>query len=165
VPGKADAAPPRKPRAPAAFHRADADTVQAALDRLLVLGIGHYDSQAAFLRAFRPALRAENPAMRISGPRLRSLLVDTPGVRLLVRFSERTDEAPPASCPVCGGPLGPIRNRTLTGEVVALGLRCPKCGYWMHRRRRVPVRYTIQRVPRRSGVRKDRASEVRGGPG
>ncbi|HEV8050351.1 MAG TPA: hypothetical protein VGP88_07135 [Thermoplasmata archaeon] len=164
MPAKAAAAAPRNPRAPPAFHRADADTVQAALDRLLVLGIGHYPSQAAFLRAFRPALRAEDPSMRISGPRLRSLLVETQGVRLLVRFRERSDEPPPSSCPVCAGPLLPIRNRTLTGEVVALGLRCLRCGYWMHRRRRVPVRYTIQRVPRRGSARKG-SGEARAGAG
>jgi hypothetical protein len=151
VPAKATAAGPSEPRQTPAFRRADADTVRAALDRLLVLGIGHYSSQAAFLRAFGPALRAEDPSMRIGGPRLRSLLVETPGVRLLVRYTERADPNPPESCPVCDGPLKPIRNRTLTGDVVALGLRCPRCGYWMHRRRRVPVRYTIQRVPRRRG--------------
>jgi len=151
VPAKAAAAEPPKPRPPPAFRRADADTVRAALDRLLVLGIGHYSSQSAFLRAFRPALHAEDPTMRIAGPRLRSLLVETPGVRLLVRYTELADPRPPGACPVCAGPLRPIRNRTLTGEVVALGLRCPRCGYWMHRRRRVPVRYSIQRVPRRRG--------------
>ena len=160
MPGKAAEATPRKPRAAPAFRRADADTVQAALDRLLVLGIGHYPSQAAFLRAFRPALRAEDPSMRIAGPRLRSLLVGTPGVRLLVRYSERSESDAPPNCPVCAGPLEPIRNRTLTGDVVALGLRCPRCGYWMHRRRRVPVRYTIQRVPRR-GAARPKAAEAR----
>jgi len=154
VPEKADAAEPRRTRTPPTFRRADADTVQAALDRLLVLGIGNYPSQAAFLRAFRPALRAEDPTMRIAGPRLRSLLVDSPGVRLAVRFSERSDGPAPTSCPVCSGPLRPLRNRTLTGEVVALGSKCPRCGYWMHRRRRTPVRYTIRRVPRRGRARR-----------
>ena len=153
MPGKAGAAPRRRraPR-PRRFRRADADTVTSALDRLLTLGVGRYPSQAAFLRAFRPALRAEDPSARIAGPRLRSLLVGTPGVRLIVRYAERGRGPAPAHCPVCAGPLTEIRNRTLSGGVVALGRRCPRCGYWMHRLRRVPVRYTVQRSPARARV-------------
>jgi hypothetical protein len=151
VPAKADGAARRRPkRPPPAYRRADADTVRAAVDRLLTLGVGRYSSQAAFLRAFRPALRAEDPNMRIAGPRLRSLLIGTPGVRLLVRYTEKPEAPATSSCPVCGSELLPIRNRTLTGEVVALGQKCPRCGYWTHRHRRVPVRYTIQRTPVRA---------------
>jgi ribosomal protein L34E len=151
VPAKAAAAPRRRrPRPPGSFHRADADTVQAALDRLLTIGVGRYPSQAAFLRAFRPALRAEDPRARIAGPRLRSLLVQTPGVRLVVRYSERARGARPHVCPVCGGPLADIQNRTLSGGTVAIGQKCARCGYWMHRLRRVPVRYQVQRTARPS---------------
>jgi hypothetical protein len=151
VPAKDAGAARRRPKRVApSFRRADADTVRAAVDRLLTLGVGRYPSQAAFLRAFRPALRAEDPSMRIAGPRLRSLLIATPGVRLLVRYTERPDAPSSPVCPVCGGALLPIRNRTLTGDVVALGQKCPVCGYWTHRHRRVPVRYTIQRTPVRS---------------
>lgn len=90
MPAKVAEAAARKPkRRPPSYRRADADTVRSAVDRLLTLGVGRYSSQAAFLRAFRPALRAEDPKMRIAGPRLRSLLIGTPGVRLLVRYTER----------------------------------------------------------------------------
>jgi hypothetical protein len=155
VPGKADGAAPRKRRRAAAkYRRADADTVRSAIDRLLTLGVGRYSSQAAFLRAFRPALRAEDPTMRIAAPRLRSLLVGTPGVRLLVRYTEQSDAPASSECPVCGAELVPIRNRTLTGSVVALGQRCPRCGYWTHRHRRIPVRYAVQRTGRSSRPRR-----------
>jgi hypothetical protein len=153
VPARVAAAPLRRKARPGrTFRRADADTVQAALDRLLTMGVGRYASQAAFLRAFRPALRAEDPSARIAGPRLRSLLVGSPGVRLVVRYAERARGGRPAACPVCGGPLDDIRNRTLAGGTVAIGLRCPRCGYWMHRLRRVPVRYQVQRTGRRTGT-------------
>jgi hypothetical protein len=149
VPAKDAAAAPRKSRrTPRSYRRADADTVRAALDRLLTMGVGRYPSQAAFLRAFRPALHAEDPSARIAGPRLRSLLVTTPGVRLVVRYSERPRGGRPTECPVCGGPLKEIQNRTLTGGRVAIGVRCARCGYWMHRLRRVPVRYQVQRTGR-----------------
>lgn len=155
MPAKGDAAADRKAkRAAPKYRRADADTVRSAVDRLLTLGVGRYSSQAAFLRAFRPALRAEDPKMRIAGPRLRSLLIGTPGVRLLVRYTERPEAPSRPDCPVCGQRLEPIRNRTLTGGVVDLGRKCPRCGYWTHRHRRVPVRYTVQRTPvrpRRAG--------------
>ena len=151
MPAKVAEAAVRKPkRAPPSYRRADADTVRSAVDRLLTLGVGRYSSQAAFLRAFRPALRAEDPTMRIAGPRLRSLLIGTPGVRLLVRYTERPEAPSRPDCPVCGEQLVPIRNRTLTGGVVDLGRRCPRCRYWTHRHRRVPVRYAVQRTPVRS---------------
>ena len=148
MPAKAAAAPPRSRKRSTRFHRADADTVRAAVDRLLAFGVGRYPSQAAFLRAFRPALKSEDPRARIAGPRLRSLLVELPGVRLGVRYAEVTRGAVPSECPVCSGPLREIRNQTLEGGAVALGRRCPRCGYWMHRLRRVPVRYTVQRLSR-----------------
>lgn len=79
----------------------------------------------------------------ISGRRLRRLLIDLPGVRMTVRYKEREPSGTLTSCPVCGSPLKPIHNQTLTGDSVILGQRCTRCDYWTHRARRVPVRYLI----------------------
>jgi uncharacterized protein with PIN domain len=63
-----------------------------------------------------------------------------------VRYTERHDLRPLTRCPVCSSELVPIRNRTLTGETVALGQRCQRCDYWTHAARRVPVRYTFSQA-------------------
>jgi hypothetical protein len=102
-----------------------------------------FASQQAFLEAVVAAVRRDEPTAALGGSRLRRLVVGLPGVRLSVRYSERPGEAPPTACPVCGGELGPIRNRTLTGGTVVLGQKCVRCDYWCHGHRRVPVRYSF----------------------
>jgi C4-type Zn-finger protein len=78
---------------------------------------------------------------------MRQVLLDEPGVRIEVRYTEKTTRrALNNRCPVCRSALRAIRNRTLEGDRVVLGYRCGRCGYWTHLRRRVPVRYRFVRV-------------------
>ncbi|MCI4363530.1 MAG: hypothetical protein L3K13_04410 [Thermoplasmata archaeon] len=100
-----------------------------------------------------PLLRDEDAAFALGGGRMRRLLLDSPAVRLEVRYAKRPGGAPLERCPVCGSPLVPIRNRTLFDGVVTLGFRCTRCAYWTHLERRVPVRYRFLRGRAgRSGV-------------
>ncbi len=136
-------APRRRPRAK--YRRADPDLVRRLARRVVRAGRASYTSQASFRAALLDLLRRDDPATRISGARLRRLLVDVPGVRIGVRYTERHGEPPPTVCPVCFSPLRPIHNRTLTGDSVVLGQRCTRCAYWTHEERRVPVRYTFSK--------------------
>jgi DNA-directed RNA polymerase subunit RPC12/RpoP len=111
-----------------------------------------FSSQAEFRRALLGELRRDDPLLAIGARRLRRLLLDAHAVRLEVSYTERADRRPLASCPVCGEPVRPIRNRTLLGDSVTLGYRCPRCSYWTHLKRRVPTRYFVARATvRRSG--------------
>lgn len=103
-------------------------------------------SQAGLRRAILPSLAAKDPLFVLGGWRLRKLLLDSPGVRVEVRYAERPTRRPLQRCPVCRSGLRPIRNRTLEGDRVTLGYRCTHCAYWTHLRRRVPVRYRFVRV-------------------
>ena len=135
--------PPAKPGVGPKFRRpADAD-VQRAARRLVRGSKAAFSSQAQFRAALLRSLRRDEPLAVISGRRLRRLLIELPGVRMSVRYKEREPGAALTSCPVCGSPLKPIRNQTLSGESVVLGQRCTRCDYWTHRTRRVPVRYLI----------------------
>lgn len=125
------------------FRRPAAELVQRAARRVVRGGKATFPSQAAFRAAVISQLQRDEPLATIGGRRLRRLLVETPGVRMHVRYTERHDLRPLAQCPVCGSELVPIRNRTLTGETVTLGQRCARCEYWTHTVRRVPVRYTF----------------------
>ncbi len=145
MPGKGDgAARPRRPRRGRRFHHVPPDEVRSAALELVRRSRGAFSSQGELLRAVRRRLRAEDPLAAVGGARLRRLLITTPGVRVEVEFAERNVPGPLVACPVCGGAVVPIRNQTKDAAAVTLGVRCPTVGYWTHRKRRVPVRYTFR---------------------
>ncbi len=144
MPEKGDeGAPRRKPAGAPRFRRPETDLVARAARRAIRGGRASFPSLTAFRAAVVEGLRREEPLATVGVRRLRQTLVGMPGVRLSVRYTERGDGALPARCPICGTSLEPIRNRTLTGETIDLGRQCPKCAYWTHSARRVPVRYVI----------------------
>ncbi|MCI4354679.1 MAG: hypothetical protein L3K06_04870 [Thermoplasmata archaeon] len=145
MPGKGGAAArPKERRRGRRFHHVAPEDLRRAALELVRRSRGAYASQSELLRAVRRRVRAEDPIAAIGGRRLRHLLLSTPGIRVDVEYAERVTRGTLSACPVCGGALAPIRNRTLDAAAVTLGFRCPTCGYWTHRKRRVPVRYTFR---------------------
>jgi DNA-directed RNA polymerase subunit RPC12/RpoP len=141
VPGKGGGARPRTRRAPPAYRRPKPEDVRWAARRALVRAGRSFPSQAAMRRALLPLLQSRDARFALGGRRMRALLVEAPGLRLRIRYGERSSRRPMSACPVCDHPLRPIRNQTLLGDEVTLGYRCERCGYWTHLKRRVPVRY------------------------
>ncbi len=146
MPAKEGAAPSPAERASARYHRPEPDEIRRAARRILRGGKASYPSQSSFRAAVLDFLRRDDPLAVVSGTRLRKLALETPGVRLIVSYTEKPDDRPLVQCPVCGSPLRPIRNRTLTGDSIVLGQQCTRCRYWTHRPRRVPTRYTFARA-------------------
>ncbi|MFZ0892167.1 MAG: hypothetical protein WB778_06195 [Thermoplasmata archaeon] len=147
MPEKGDAAESRRESPTSAkFRRASAEDVRAAVLRAVRSPPRRYGSLVEFRDALLPILRRMDPKTTLGGRRLRALVVAMPGVRMEVRYTEREHATPLERCPVCGAPVRPLRNQTLTGEQVELGYRCTRCAYWTHRKRRVPVRYSFQRA-------------------
>ncbi|MCI4344496.1 MAG: hypothetical protein L3J87_02590 [Thermoplasmata archaeon] len=109
-----------------------------------------YASQKSFAAEIVRRLRRADPELAVGGTRVRRLLLETPGVIVRVRYGERPGPPPTERCPVCGGDLRPIPNRTLDGTTVTVGYRCTRCAYWTRLRRRVPVRYIFERGRRGS---------------
>jgi hypothetical protein len=143
VPERAAAVTPDEPWTGPKFRRPADEEVRRAARRLVRGSKAAFGSQAEFRAALLRSLRREEPLATVSGRRLRRLLVQLPGVRLTVHYTERPSGPPLTACPVCGAELRPIRNQTLAGDSVVLGQRCTRCDYWTHRTRRVPVRYLI----------------------
>jgi hypothetical protein len=139
--GVTDAPQAKRERAAVKFRRPAAEVVQRAARRVVRGGKASFTSQAEFQRVLLRLLRRDEPLAVLGGARLRRLLLDVPGVRMTVRFTERATSRPLVACPICSSPLVPIHNRTLTGGTVVLGQRCTRCDYWTHGTRRVPVRY------------------------
>jgi len=147
VPERDDTDAPRpKARAEPRYRIPAAELVQRTARRVVRGGRASFPSQAAFREALLALIRRDEPLATIGGSRLRRLLIGVPGVRMHVRYTEHHDLRPLDRCPVCSSELRPIRNRTLTGETVALGQRCQRCDYWTHSARRVPVRYTFSQA-------------------
>lgn len=144
MPGKGGGRGRRRPARRPAFRRPPPEAVRRAAEAALARHRGPVPSQGALLRSVAPLLRREDPLFALGGRRLRALLLESPTVRVGVEFAERPTRRPLTACPVCGGPLAPIRNRTLLDDRVTLGYRCPRCGYWTHLKRRVPVRYSFR---------------------
>lgn len=170
MPAKGDGAGPSEPETPEPgpkYRRPSAELVQESARRALRRGIRRFPSQNAFRRAMLARLKAEDPLFALGPRRLRALLVDAPGVRLEVRYAERTTRSPLTRCPVCSSDLRPLKNRTLWDDEVVLGYRCTRCAYWTHLNRRVPVRYSFRRIQGREarrdpiGLGAGRRSEVR----
>jgi hypothetical protein len=136
----------RRPKPAPKFRLPPADLVRSVARRQLGRMGQSARSQAGLRRAVLPSLATKDPLFRLGGWRLRKLLLDSPGIRVDVRYAERPTRRPLQRCPVCRSPLRPIRNRTLEGDRVTLGYRCTHCAYWTHLRRRVPVRYRYVRV-------------------
>ena len=145
MPGKAGAAArPRERRRGRQYHHVGPEELRRAALELVRRSRGAFASQSELVRAVRRRVRSDDPIAAVGARRLRYLLLATPGVRVDVEYAERPSRGSLAACPVCGGPLEPIRNRTLDAAAVTLGYRCPACLYWTHRKRRVPVRYTFR---------------------
>ena len=145
------------PAAEPRYHRPGPEAVERAARAALARPASRGASQRELLARVLPILRRRDPIAALGGRRLRGILLDVPGVRLDVSYREEATRRPLTRCPVCSGPILPIRNRTLDEDRVTLGYRCPKCGYWTHLRRRVPVRYSIRLgAPRIGGPVKER---------
>lgn len=137
---------PAKPGKEPKYRRPSDELVRRLARRVVRGGKASFESQAEFHDALVELLRRDEPLAVIGGARLRRLVLDVPGIRLGVRYTERPNGPAPAICPVCGSPLRPIHNKTLSGDSIVLGQHCTRCEYWTHQERRVPVRYTFTRA-------------------
>lgn len=126
------------------YHRPTPEAIERAARTALARPSSKAASQRELLARVLPILRRRDPIAALGGRRLRGILLDLPEVRLDVVYREESSRRPLGRCPVCSGAVRPIRNRTLDEDRVILGYRCPRCGYWTHLRRRIPVRYTIR---------------------
>lgn len=130
-----------RPRSPRRFRRPDDPSVAEAIAALPAVGPVRFDSLEELLGRLRRRLAREDPLFALGPSRLRTLATKSGLVRWRIDYRSEAGRPPFVVCPVCRGPLAPVRNRTLEGDSVTLGQSCRACGYWSQRERRVPVRY------------------------
>ena len=77
----------------------------------------------------------------ITGNRLRNIAINSDFVKLEIHTREGDPDKLMVKCPVCRGTLKRVKNLTIWGGEVTIELRCPLCGYWTGKKKRIPTRY------------------------
>lgn len=101
------------------------------------------DSQEKLRKLILSKLQKDNQLYRLSGKRLRKVLIKAGIAKVQIVAREAEGKRPYFLCPVCDSRLTKIVNQTLNGTEVIIGYKCLTCGYWTHRKKRVPVRYVF----------------------
>ncbi|MEM4308416.1 MAG: hypothetical protein QXU48_05080 [Thermoplasmata archaeon] len=116
------------------------DTILDATMNLYISG-RVVDSQEKLRKLILGKLQKDDPLYKLSGKRLRKILIKAGIAKVQIVARESEGKRPYFLCPVCDSRLAKIVNQTLNGTEVVIGYKCPTCGYWTHRKKRVPVRY------------------------
>jgi predicted RNA-binding Zn-ribbon protein involved in translation (DUF1610 family) len=98
-------------------------------------------SQDELAKIIRQNLKKVEPGYAVSEKRVRSIILEIPGIRIQV---ETKKGALPKKCPSCGHTLKKIHTKNLKGRNVLIGLRCLKCGYEGKEGSWTPKRYVFK---------------------
>lgn len=79
----------------------------------------------------------------VSGSRLRNLAINSDFVKLEIHSREGDPKKLMTKCPVCRSSLKRVKNLTIWGGEVTIEFRCPNCGYWTGKKKRIPTRYVF----------------------
>ncbi len=117
----------------------DGPILEAALEALKVRRTVR--SETALLKSVRATLRKADPKLTVGRRRLRLVCLRSGKIEVMA-FTRFSDERRAITrCPVCRGPIEPIKNKTVYDGSVTLGYRCQVCGYWTGIKRRIPTLY------------------------
>jgi len=79
----------------------------------------------------------------ISQARLRRIAINSDFVKLEIHSREGDPKKLLTKCPVCLHSLKNVKNQTIWGGKVTLEFKCPNCGYWTGKKKRIPTRYVF----------------------
>jgi hypothetical protein len=91
-------------------------------------------------------LQQKNKQYSVTQKRLRLLALNQPFVKVEIHSREGNPKKTLHRCPVCHHQLKRVRNLTIWGGMVTIELRCPHCGYWTGKKKRIPTRYVFHYV-------------------
>ena len=88
-------------------------------------------------------LNTKKEKFGISSSRLRAIAIGSDFVKLEIHSREGDPKKLMNKCPVCGSNLKRVKNLTIWGGEVTIEFRCPKCGYWTGKKKRIPTLYVF----------------------
>jgi len=77
----------------------------------------------------------------LSEKRLRNIAARSDFVKIEIHSREGDPQKVLFRCPVCDGKLKRVKNRTIWGGEVTIEFKCPVCGYWTSKKKRIPTLY------------------------
>ena len=88
-------------------------------------------------------LKTKNDEFHVSGSRIRNLVLKSGLVRIEIHSREGDPDKILNRCPVCNNLLKRVKNQTIFGGEVTIEFRCPNCGYWTGKKKRIPTLYVF----------------------
>ena len=105
------------------------------------------DSQTLLRQLVKQEINTTSKEYGVNAQRLRKIAIDCPFVSIDIQSRKGDPKKYLSHCPVCETPLKKVKNLTIWGGEVTIQLRCPTCGYWTGKQKRVPIRYIFHYVP------------------
>ncbi len=105
----------------------------------------HIRSQSELCRLVSTELACMDENYRVSGNRLRHIGIKRGVFTVEIRYARTEKGNEGYVCPVCGGILESVRNRTLEWGTVELMRKCDVCGYSIRGTDERPAQYTMTR--------------------
>jgi len=87
--------------------------------------------------------KSKIPKKGISHARLRNIALHSSFIKVEIHSREGDPKKPMRKCPVCTCELKKVKNLTIWGGKVTIEYKCPNCGYWTGKKKRIPTRYVF----------------------
>ena len=100
-------------------------------------------SQHKLQELVKKELRTKKKVFGVSAQRLRDIAIRSGFVSMEIHSREGDPHKILHKCPVCKNALKRVKNLTIWGGEVTIEFRCPVCGYWTGKKKRIPTRYVF----------------------
>jgi uncharacterized protein with PIN domain len=100
-------------------------------------------SQHKLKKLVEKELQTKKKQLHVSEPRLRTLVLNSGFVQVEIHTRDGDPDKLLNRCPVCGGSLKRVKNKTIYGGEVTLEFRCALCGYWTGKKKKIPILYVF----------------------
>ena len=90
-------------------------------------------------------LKTNNEQFHVSEHRLRTIILKNGLVNIEIHSREGDPHKILSRCPVCSESLKRVKNLTIWSGEVTIEFRCPNCGYWTGKKKRIPTLYVFHR--------------------
>ena len=124
------------------YHIPSDDQIKNALEKVLKK-FRTVHSQNRLKTLVTKELDTKKQKFGVTGGRLRNIAINSDFVKLEIHSREGDPKKLMVKCPVCGGTLKRVKNLTIWGGEVTIEFRCPSCGYWTGKKKRIPTRYVF----------------------
>ena len=124
------------------YHIPSDDQIIIALENVLKK-FRTVQSQNKLKNLVTKELKTKKKKFGVIGGRLRNNAINSNFVKLEIHSREGDPKKLMTKCPVCRSNLKRVKNLTIWGGEVTIEFRCPNCGYWTGKKKRIPTRYVF----------------------